>query len=1267
MRGAARREGVLRRRTLFRFPVTPAVFRTGVVAGLLGVLAGCGGGGTRGTSTGSVAVRASWERSSHGGGAATERPPIPGEREPIPPSVSTVEVRVNVAGGQEIRTFADPRVTREVVIEDLRVGPAIIQVFGYDLAFADRSLLNDFTLPPSYESAPVPVLIRPNQTTDAGVVQLRAQPFATDFDPALGAAGVSTATEVSFVFGTAVGDIDLHSINISIAGAAVVTNGSAPGALLVPCDDSRLADDPPCGRRSDRMLKGFLFVFDRPAPYAANSRVEVVVSAADTNPLPRGFSDFRYHFTTGEAAATPSATAEGTATATPTASATLTRAIATNTPTPTPTRTPPPTSTPTRTSEAPTLTFTPTRTRTATATASDTPTPTPTDTPTPLPRTYVVTTTANDGAGSLRQAILEANVDEQASTITFDPALAGQTIAVVDIDLPPIEDNDTTINGDINADGRPDIRIDGPGADLGIEVFADRFTLQGLALSSFSVAVVLEVEADNAVVHQCYIGLGLDGATDAHNFDAGIEVHGSNHRISNSVISANLGFAIDIADDASNVVITGNTIGADAGRTTSLGNGDDGVSIADSAGHVIGGTGPGKGNFIVGNTGSGIAVVGFEGRAHDITIQGNQIGHPDLRGNIEGITIIDTSRVLIGGREPGAGNVIQANDGAGVFISGAASIGVTLSQNLLAVNGDVGIARLDGAQTLVSPPVIQLSDRTITGTGAANATIEIFATDEPPDASDAGEGETFLGSVQSDANGMFSFPLPQADGLPVHVTATLTDAIGNTSAFAQNVEVAPAPTDSPTPTPTETAVPTPSPPATATEAAPPTPAETATATASVTATLAESSTPTPTDTATAGETATPTATPTQTGAPTPTETPALTDTPTPGDTATPTATATESATATVTATETPAPTPTETVTPVETATAGATATATVTPTPSATETPAETLTPTATPSETPTPTATSTPTPTPTFSGFGLAYVSNFGSDSVALIDVGTRTVVGTVLVGRGPFGVAVNTTGTRVYVTNLFDRTLSVIDTADHQVVDTLPVGTLPRGVAVNPSGKRVYIANQLSGSLTVIDTTMSEVSTLALGGSPYGVAVNPVAEAQVLVTNAGGAQVFVIDTLEATVDTVAVGNNPFGIDITPPGTFAYVANSGSDSVSVINTDTHAVTTVGVGMQPVSLAVHPAGTQVYVANHLGNSVSVINTAGNEVVATIPVMNNPFGISVDAAGAQVFVTNFNGKAVSVINTSDHEVKTVDVENGPVAFGRFTGPSNGVDL
>ena len=197
------------------------------------------------------------------------------------------------------------------------------------------------------------------------------------------------------------------------------------------------------------------------------------------------------------------------------------------------------------------------------------------------------------------------------------------------------------------------------------------------------------------------------------------------------------------------------------------------------------------------------------------------------------------------------------------------------------------------------------------------------------------------------------------------------------------------------------------------------------------------------------------------------------------------------------------------------------------------------------------------------------AYITNYGSDTVSVINTATNTVTTNVPVGSWPKGVAVDP-GTSAYVANYASNTVSVIDTATNTVTTNVPVGKWPYGVAVNPTGTKVYVTNEGSSTVSVINATTNTVTTVPVGKWPYGVAVNPT------------------------------------------GTRVYVTNYGSETVSIIDTSTNTVTAnVPVGNNPSGVAVNPAGTKVYVANYEDGTVSVIDTATNTVTANVPVGENP--------------------------------------------------------
>src|SRR5690606_22700891 len=121
-------------------------------------------------------------------------------------------------------------------------------------------------------------------------------------------------------------------------------------------------------------------------------------------------------------------------------------------------------------------------------------------------------------------------------------------------------------------------------------------------------------------------------------------------------------------------------------------------------------------------------------------------------------------------------------------------------------------------------------------------------------------------------------------------------------------------------------------------------------------------------------------------------------------------------------------------------------------------------------------------------------YVGNQSSDSVAVVDTATDTVVNTILIEDEPLWVAVSPDGTRAYVANV--SSVSVIDTATNVVIDTLPAPSA-RGVTVSPDGAYIYVT-EISNLIRQFDAaTHTLVATVPFSGDgnsrPHGLAFSP------------------------------------------------------------------------------------------------------------------------------------------------------------------------------
>ncbi len=309
-------------------------------------------------------------------------------------------------------------------------------------------------------------------------------------------------------------------------------------------------------------------------------------------------------------------------------------------------------------------------------------------------------------------------------------------------------------------------------------------------------------------------------------------------------------------------------------------------------------------------------------------------------------------------------------------------------------------------------------------------------------------------------------------------------------------------------------------------------------------------------------------------------------------------------------------------------------------------------------------TATITATP----QGSGSAYITEYYSGTVLVINTTTNKVITTIKVGNEPCGIAISRDGTTVYVTNYADNTVSVINVTTNTVVATIPVGGSPYGVAVTSDGSRIYVSNLTSGNVSVINTaTYKLIASITGLSTPSGIAVSPDGKLVYVANEAASSITAIKGSTNSVLSTIGLYNNPFGIAFSPDGSQAYVA--AESALSVINTLSNSVTSIiQVGVAPRGLAISPDGSRVYVANTSENNVSVINTATGAVVALIQVGSNPYGLSVSPDGSEVFVTNYVDGTVSVINASTNVVSaTINVGGSPLSFGNFITNGPGCSL
>jgi hypothetical protein len=310
--------------------------------------------------------------------------------------------------------------------------------------------------------------------------------------------------------------------------------------------------------------------------------------------------------------------------------------------------------------------------------------------------TFTVINTNSSGAGSLQQALFDANSNAGTDTISFNIASGGLTIGLTNA-LPsiiePVLIDGRTQPGFISA---PIIELNGVSAGAavdGLKVNTSNCIISALVINRFLGDQIEITNGANNIVEGCYLGLNLTGLTDAstglngilltnspNNTIGGLDATNRNYISGNNQSGVNLGGTL-----STNNALLGNYIGLNA-TNGAVANSADGIRV-NAPRNIIGGSATGARNVISGNTGQGIEITTA---GLGTIVRGNYIGTDPTgavdRGNtLDGI-LSSAGGIIIGGSGAGEGNLISGNAGDGIELTSLTATNNLVFGNIIGAN-----------------------------------------------------------------------------------------------------------------------------------------------------------------------------------------------------------------------------------------------------------------------------------------------------------------------------------------------------------------------------------------------------------------------------------------------------------------------------------------------------------------------------------------------------------------------------------------------------
>lgn len=294
--------------------------------------------------------------------------------------------------------------------------------------------------------------------------------------------------------------------------------------------------------------------------------------------------------------------------------------------------------------------------------------------PRSAPITFTVINTNDAGPGSMRQAMIDAASIPGLDLIHFNipgPSYTIQPTTPLPTITDPVIIDGTTQPG---FSGKPIIELSGMSAGTGahgLDIQASGCTVRGLVINNFSTGHGIHIGGSGSrgnSIRGNYMGIDASGQLPRPN-QRGIQIENSSGNTigglfpaGRNVISGGHEIAINIIAGSDSNIVVGNFVGTNFEGTAALPN-NNGIWIQNSSHNRVGASMAGARNIVSGNNGNGIWI-DLSGTGN--SVRGNYVGvaadgDTPLGNKHFGIKISGCAGNMIGGPNPGDGNVVSAN------------------------------------------------------------------------------------------------------------------------------------------------------------------------------------------------------------------------------------------------------------------------------------------------------------------------------------------------------------------------------------------------------------------------------------------------------------------------------------------------------------------------------------------------------------------------------------------------------------------------------
>jgi PQQ-dependent catabolism-associated beta-propeller protein len=285
-------------------------------------------------------------------------------------------------------------------------------------------------------------------------------------------------------------------------------------------------------------------------------------------------------------------------------------------------------------------------------------------------------------------------------------------------------------------------------------------------------------------------------------------------------------------------------------------------------------------------------------------------------------------------------------------------------------------------------------------------------------------------------------------------------------------------------------------------------------------------------------------------------------------------------------------------------------------------------------------------------------FVSNEGTNDVALIDGATGRIEGHLATGQRPRGMALSPDGKTLFVAASNADRIEAWDVHSHAKTASFNSGPDPERFAVSPDGSTLYVANENDSAISFLDLASGRITReVRVGPEPEGVGISPDGTLVVATSEVANLAHFIDARSGKLLDSL-----PRFVLFLDRGRTVWVSSEQRGTISVFDAATRKLLRtidltqafdIDEPVQAVEMRATRDGTRVFVAMGRSNRVAELDPKSGAVRRWWPTGERTWGIGLSPDEKRLYAASGLGGTLTIIDLAANKVeRTVDLGGKP---------------